>query len=145
MHSDVYNIRAWFSGNKLTVNTDKRGTMLVDTRQKLNESERHSSVTMNQNILEDYAEISHLGLLLSKNLSWAKYICNLSSKCITKARSVNMPKCPRRCKTLYVCVNPHSSPTLISVYNWSFAPDVHIDKIQRVPCRMARLVSGSFE
>ncbi len=80
MHSDVYNIRAWFSGNKLTVNTDKRGTMLVDTRQKLNESVRHSSVTMNQNILEDYAEISHPGLLLSKIRSWARSICNLSSK-----------------------------------------------------------------
>ncbi len=31
-------------------------------------------VTMNQNILEDYAEVPPLGLMLSKNLSWARYI-----------------------------------------------------------------------
>ncbi len=28
---------------------------------------------------------------------------------------------------------------------WGYAPDVHIDKIKRIQCRAARLVSGIFD
>ncbi len=28
---------------------------------------------------------------------------------------------------------------------WGYAPDVHIDKIQRIQCRAARLLSGVFD
>ncbi len=44
MHSDVNNISAWLSSNKLTVNAHIGGTMLVGTRQKL-QNAKHFSVT----------------------------------------------------------------------------------------------------
>ena len=48
-------------------------SMLVGTRQKL-QNASHFSITANQNILEDYAEVPYLSLLLSNNLSWARDI-----------------------------------------------------------------------
>ncbi len=70
MQSDVNNISAWFCSNKLTVNTDQSGTMLVRTRQK-QQSANHFNVTMNQNILEDYTEVPYLDLILSDTISCA--------------------------------------------------------------------------
>ena len=71
MQSDVNNISVWFSSNKL-VHTDKSGyrIILLGTRQKFqnarNVTARNFPATLNQNMLEDYAKVPYLGMLLSK-------------------------------------------------------------------------------
>ena len=91
------------------------------------------------NILEEYTEMSYLGLLLSQNLSWANYISNLSSKLSQKLGVLSRvkDKVPKdMLNVVYkTIIQPHID---YCITVWGYAPNVHTDKIQRIQCRTAR-------
>ncbi len=143
MQSGVNNISVWFSSNKLTVNTDKSSTMRVGTRQKL-QNANNFYVTMNQNILKIISNKPSNNT--SNNLSWGIYICNFSSKSSQKLGVLKRVKYKVPIKVMLdivykTIIQPHID---YCVTVWGFAPDVHIDKIQRIQCRAPRLVSRVF-
>ncbi len=100
---------------------------------------------MNRTILEDYTEVPYLGLRLSNNISWARYICNLSSKLSQKLGVLKgEDKVPKEMlNNVYkTIIQPHID---YCITVWGYVPYVHIDNIQRIQCRAARLVSGVFD
>ena len=145
LNHDLSNVYEWLSANKLTLNMTKTAFTLIPSRQKLSQFMESSSLTINENAVEQVTSAKFLGVYVDQNTNWACHIENsLKVACAIGAM--------KRIRHL----TPFS--VLIKVYNRLVQP--HFDycnvvwgncnkdlseKLQRLQNRAARtLMSASY-
>jgi hypothetical protein len=118
--------------------------MMAGTCQRL-QNASDLQIHINDNVLSEVENYTYLGLNVNENLSWGKYILHLCSKLAQKVNVLRRLKniLP---KELLLCIyntviQPHID---YCITVWGYAPNVHIDKVQRIQNRAARIITGNF-
>lgn len=143
LQCDVNNAIAWFTRNKLTVNTNKCFSMLFSSRPDPNQKLKlHAG---NVDIACEHSS-RYLGVYPDSNLKWDVHVTNLCKKVspklalMAKLKNILPPKCIER---IYHCIiQPHIDYCLTV---WGFTDNKYIDLVQRLQNRAARIVTGMYD
>ena len=147
LQTDVTNLVQWFTDNKLTVNINKSCVMNVGTKQKLRSlNDITTPVVINDTSLQNVNEVKYLGITLDQNLTWESHINELCKKVAPKIELLRRLKYKLpidQLKTVYQSiVQPHID---YAITVWGYAANVHVQKIQRLQNRAARILTSNYD
>ena len=80
MNNELNNVHNWLLANKLTVNVDKSGYMLIESRQRLAGIDSEPIINIGGKNLRRVSKTKSLGILIDENLSWNDQIDDISKK-----------------------------------------------------------------
>ena len=99
-----------------------------------------------ENLYKFYECTAYLGVELSYNISWCPDILKLCDKLAQEVAILRRikQKIPQStlCILYHTIIQPHIDYCLTV---WGYAPDIYIDKVQRMQNRAARVVSGVYD
>lgn len=143
LQADVARVAHWFKRNKLTINFSKSACMVFTTNRNVIDKELPIQVDDVQ--IQQVSNIRYLGIYPDCKLSWNDHTNHV---CKTIAPKVGLLK---RLKHLIPqdmltnvyqsIIQPHIDYCLPV---WGYAPDVHLNPIQRLQNRAARIILGNF-
>ena len=80
LNYDLSNVYEWLAAKKLTLNMTKTEFMLIASRQKLSQFTESTSLTVNENAIEQVISAKSLGDYVDQNINWECHIENISKK-----------------------------------------------------------------
>ena len=121
--------------------------MNVGTKQKLRSlNDITTPVVMNDTSLQNVNAVKYLGITLDQNLTWESHINELCKKVAPKIELLRRLKYKLpidQLKTVYQSiVQPHFD---YAITVWGYAANVHVQKIQRLQNRAARILTSNYD
>lgn len=138
----------WLSDNKLVLSVDKSASMSVSSRAKAMAAGQDTEcrIVGQEGEFPTVDHIKYLGVHVDSHLSWVQRIHALCAKLSPKIGMLKRLKhiLPPHCLThVYNSViQPHID---YSITVWGGAADVHINRVQRLQNKAARIISGIFD
>jgi len=147
LQQDVNSLIKWFENNKLTLNIDKSCTINMGTRQKLKAAKNaNTSISINNTELKMVDKLKYLGVTIDNTLSWEQHIDNLCTKISPKVELLRRIKYKLGKSQLIDIYNSIVQPHIdYCITVWGYAADVHLNKIQRIQNRAARIITNNYD
>jgi len=143
LQNDLKNLESWFNNNNLHVNVDKSCCMQVSSRSNHSHDLR---LCLNDESLLQVNETKYLGVTLCNDLSWDKHISSICKKLghgIHVLRKLKNKIPPSHLLTVYnTIVQPHID---YCITVWGYAPEVYVNRVQRLQNRIARLLMNNYD
>ena len=143
LQADVDRIADWFRRNKLTLNLAKSVCMIFTTNTNVASKELH--ITVNGTRIQQVTSIRYLGIHLDSKLSWGNHTTEV---CKTIAPKVGLLKRLKHMLPVESLINVYQSVVQSHIDYclpvWGYACDVHINKVQRLQNRAARIIKVNY-
>ena len=140
LQNDINNVCEWFTHNRLSVNIDKSCIMSIS-----NKRHQNFNIAINDNQLLSVSQMKYLGVNVCNNLSWDRHISSICSKI---GYGINL---------FYKLRYKINAMDMLKIYNtiiqpyidycitiWGYAPMCHLNKIQRLQNKIARIITNNY-
>ncbi len=144
INTDLDNVHNWLISNKLTLNTKKTEYMIIGSQNRLKNILSDPEILIGDQKIKRVSQKEFLGVIVDENLNWHKHIdtqCKKISKNIALLRRAKKYTTENGLITLYnSLVLPYF--TYCSTV-WHQGNITHIDKLQKLQKRAARIITSS--
>ena len=84
MNYELENLRKWLSGNKLSLNVAKATSMLIGTRNTLQDKNNgellKTELKISEELIEQKTSVKYLGIQIDNQLKWKEHVASVSMK-----------------------------------------------------------------
>ena len=146
INDDLFNLKLWLEGNKLSLNVSKTQAMLIGSRAKLqnisNGDGISSKFVIDDEVVPMINEAKYLGIQIDKTLSWKEHINTIASKI---SRGIGMLRYAKRYVLLSTIKIMHGS--IVEPYLryccvvWGYCTETDLKRLQILQNRAARIVN----
>jgi hypothetical protein len=135
----------WYETNSLVINAKKSNSMIINKNTSVNHNDEFNIVICNENI-DNVQEATYLGMKIDNILSWTPHINKL---CKSLGYNISQLKQIRKCSNKQMLCSIYNStiqPIIdYGITIWSIGMKKHINRIQRLQNRCARIILNNFD
>ncbi len=140
--SDTAHIGKWFKQNRLTVNFEKSGSMIIGTSLRLG-SVPDIDINIYDSVLPNLLKYDYLGVTVKSTLSRDLHIHKVCSKLSQKVLLLSRLQSSVPNEMLKIVYQTCVQPTVdYCITVWGYAPATLIRKVQSFQNRAARIITG---
>jgi len=144
LEENLYSIAKWCCENSLLINPDKTKLIIFGTRQLLQRSFAHFSLSFLGKPITPSKSVKDLGVILDPQLSYDDHIANVTSSCTATLCQINRVKNSFDRKTLSLIINSLVMSKLLYCSTvWSNTSDKNIKKLQQVQNFACKIITNS--
>jgi hypothetical protein len=143
LQQDVDNITEWFRRNRLTVNSTKSFSMIFSSNKTVNNTGLRITIASNPIACKPSAR--YLGIYPDSNFSWIDHISELCKNVSPKVALLSKLKSLLPIEHVEQVYTSTIQPLIdYCITSWGFAAKKHVNKVQRLQNRAARIITGNF-